>query len=275
MSEELNQEVVASIPPVSTEIPPVASGQPGAGVIDQPPDPAALKAEIERLEAVKKKAQEDAAHWRQEKARARAEYFKPTREDEKPPTPPAVDLGIGLPPSQDDFNDYDKFNDAKIAYEIKKARATWEREEAIKQADTQRQQRVSGLQERINQGFEKYPDFEEVALDQTVPITPLIMEVLAETESPADIAYYLGKNRAEAIKIARMTPMAVARAIARIELEIKNAGPAPLIPKPNISGAPAPIRPVGSGNPVLEKDPNKMSQKEYEAWMNGRGAKRF
>jgi len=272
MPEEL--EVVASTPPVSTEIPPVASGQPGAGVIDQPPDPAALKAEIERLEAVKKKAQEDAAHWRQEKARARAEYFKPAKE-EAPPTPPAVDLGIGPPPSKDDFEDYDKFNDAKISYEVKKARVQWEREAAQKQADINLQQRVSGLQERINQGFEKYPDFEEVALDQTVPITPVIMEVLAETESPADIAYYLGKNRAEAIKIARMTPLAAARAIAQIEIEIKNAGPAPLIPKPNIPGAPAPIRPVGSGNPVLEKDPNKMNQKEYEAWMNSRGARRF
>lgn len=238
--------------------------------VDTPPDPAALKAEIDRLAEVKAKAEEDARYWRKQKAEARADYFK---SKDQPPQPPVEDLGIGKEPQKGEYTDYEKYLDDKVAYEVKKAKTEWDREVSRKSQEESRQQRMATLQTRIEEGYKAYPDFEEIALDRSVPITPMVMEILAETERPADLAYYLGKNRMEAISISRMNPLQAARAIAKIELGLAKAG------DNNPSGskipsAPPPIKPVGSSHTV-EKDPDKMGQKEYEAWRDKQGARRF
>ena len=257
-------EPEASTPEVTGEEPPPEPH------VDEPPDPAALQAEIERLEAVRKEAEEKARYWRQQKAEARADYFKTgPRPEEKPPGPE-----VGPEPKLDDFENYEQYVDAKIAHEVNKARATWDREQADRQQQQSYQERIAGLQAKLNEGFEKYEDFEDVAFDQTVPITPVVIDALAESEMPADVAYYLGKNRAEAIRISRMTPIQVAREITRIEMEIKTTQANNPQPNKKISKAPPPIKPVGPSHTV-EKDPDKMSQAEYEAWRQQHGAKPF
>ena len=112
-----------------------------------------------------------------------------------------------------------------------------------------------------------------MALAETVPITSMVMEALAETENPADIAYYLGNNRTECIAISKMTPMAASRAIAKLETKLAGSAPAPK-PTKKTTSAPPPIKPVGSSNTV-GKDPEKMTQAEYEAWRESQGARRF
>ncbi len=255
-----------------TSAPVVTGPEAQPGTVDQAPDPASLKAEIDRLEKVRKEAEEKTIYWRKQKAESRADFFKVQREPE-PVKPAEPDLSVGPEPRKEDFDDYDKYNEAKIAFEIKRARTAWERDETVKSQDQTRQTKMFNLQKKIEQGYQKYPDFEEIALDRTVPITPLIAEILAESENSHDIAYYLGKNRAEAIAISHMTPIQAAKAIGRIETEIAKAGgitPSP----PKITGAPAPINPLGSGN-VVNKDPEKMTQREYEAWRKSQGARQF
>jgi len=244
--------------------------------IDQVPDPAQLQAEIDRLEKVRKEAEEKAVYWRQQKAKERADYFKSRGEEQRQPTPQVDNLGIGPAPQQSKFDDYQKFLDAKLDWTVKKAKAEWDADQRRKETDAENQKRMIVIQEKIGEGFKKYEDFGEVALDPTVPITPTIMEVLAETENPSDVAYYLGKNRSEAIQISRMTPIQAAKAIARIEMTIKQAGEQPLPPgaKKIIPNAPPPIKPIGSG-PSVERDLEKMPQKDFEAEMERRTGKRF
>jgi hypothetical protein len=69
-----------------------------------------------------------------------------------------------------------------------------------------------------------------------------------------------------------MNPIQAAKAIARIEAQI--AGASPPANQPKIPSAPPPITPVGGSN-VVTKDPDKMSQKEYEKWRVANGARRF
>lgn len=274
----MEEQIIESGAAITPEVPSgeVASGQLPEGKVDTPPDPAALRAEVERLEAVRKKAEEDARYWRQEKARARGDFFKGRQQDpEKLPDIPVQDVAIGKEPQKDDFDDYEKYLDAKISFETSKARIQWDREQARKSQETEHQQKITKLQEKINLGFVEYPDFEEVAMNEMVPITPAVMEALAECDNPHKVAYYLGKNRAEAIQISRMTPMQTARALARIEVEIEKAGPSNAPNQSNrITNAPPPIRPSGSSN-VVGKDPEKMTQREYEDWRKTQGARRF
>jgi len=275
MDELTGTAPAVEAPPAPTEPAQVVATAPiPEGTVDTAPDPAILKAEIEKLELARKEAEEKALYWRRQKTEARADYFKGGREEHPPQSaPPAQDLGIGPEPRQDAFDDYQKYLDAKIGYEVNKAKTTWDRDQARKNEDQQRQQKFVNLQERINEGYKQFPDFEEVALDRTVPITPMITEILADTDRPAELAYYLGKNRAEAIQISRMTPIQAARALAKIETKMAESGvPPPSNPK--LPGAPPPIKPLGSSHTVT-RSLEKMTQKEFEAEMERRTGRRF
>ena len=246
------------------------------GMVDEPPDPAKLQAEVERLKEVKKKAEEDAAYWRAEKQRQRGLYYA-ERERAAPAPPPVQVPDIGPEPKASDFDDYDKFTAAIADHRVKKARAEWDAERDRKDAERSFQERKESLRTKLQEGYQLYPDFEDVAFDRSAShITPMVVDILADCDHPADIAYYLAKNRVEGMKIARMRPLEAARAIAKLEDKIvsaRNSESNPPPPKPTTK-APPPIKPVGSAEKV-SKDPNKMTMKEFEAWRESQGAKRY
>jgi hypothetical protein len=275
MSDELisSQPVATQI--VSTQ---VEAGK--KGVDESPVVSPEIQAEIDRLAKVKadhekaaKEAEEKAIYWRKEKAAARADYFRRGERVEEPPPEKKEEITVGTPPKREDFEDYDAYVDALVDYRTEVKLAKWQKSEAEKQGKTEYQQKIEGLLTKIDEGYKKYPDFEEVAKDPTVPITPLIRDILAEVDHPEDVAYYLGKNRAEAIKISRMTPFAAHKEILKIEAEVAKASPSPSTTK--VTNAPSPIKPLGSGDSLPNKDISKMTQKEYEEWRKSQGARNF
>lgn len=282
MPDELTPTPAPQAEPTPPEQPPQEpqATEPAAQPVDNPPDPASLDPEVKRLQEVRDKARKDAEYWRKEKTQARADYFKSRQPFVPQAAPPTA--SEPQPPKQEDFDDYNKYQSAHskflsdlVDYRTNQKIQVWEQTQAQKVAESNYQQRLSTLQEKINVGFEKYPDFEDVAMADTVPINQVVMDVLAETDHPEDIAYYLGKNRSEAIQISRMNPLAAARAISRIEMQIKQTPPDNGVNRMrNVTNAPPPIRPVGSSNTV-QKDLEKMSQREFEAEMVRRTGKRF
>jgi len=277
MSEnELNdiQGEVPAIPAAEEEVPETKAPEAEAPEKqpDDAPDPATLKAEIEQLKADKEAAKEAAQKWRREKAEARADFFK-NRGEPAPAATPAP--AAATKPDPDAFDDYNDYVEALTDFKVEAKRREWDQAEATKAQSATHQTKMQNLREKINAGYESYSDFEDVALAETVPITSMVMEALAETDNPADIAYYLGKNRTECIAISKMTPIAAARAIAKIETQLSggNGNPAPK-PTKKTTSAPPPIKPVGSSNTVA-KDPEKMTQAEFEAYRISQGARRF
>lgn len=72
----------------------------------------------------------------------------------------------------------------------------------------------------------KYEDFDEVVNDPDLAITPAMALTIREAgKDGAEIAYHLGKNPAEARRIAALTPSAQARELGKIEASL--AKPAP------------------------------------------------
>ena len=243
-------------------------------VVDAAPDPTKLRSEIDQLEARRKKAEEDAIYWRKQKAEARADYF---RGREGPPQEPVPSPSIGSEPKPSDFEDYDKFVVALTDHRVKLARVQWEQDIQKKTQEQSQKERAENLQSKLQEGFSKYPDFEEVAFDRTAShITPMVVDILAECDHPADVAYYLAKNRVEGVAISRMTPIKAAREIAKIEAKLAVApAPSPRRETKPTTGAPPPINPLAGGTGGIIKDPEKMTQKEYEAWRVSQGARRF
>lgn len=117
-----------------------------------------------------------------------------------------------------------------------------------------------------SEGAEKYKDFLEV-VDRPVEkggpaVTPVMVEAMIESDFGPDIAYWLGKNPKESLKIFGMSPVAQARAIFELENKVK-AQAAP--PKSN---APAPVKPVKGGSAAAQKPVSQMSMSEYAAYRN-------
>jgi hypothetical protein len=166
-------------------------------------------------------------------------------------------------PKPEQFASYEAFLEAK---------AEWKAEQKVtevlqRQQESTRQQTVRQRQAEMQQSWDKqidaaadiYDDFEEVALSPDVPVSGAMAEAIQLAEKGADVLYYLGKNREEAAKIARMDPLRAAVAIGRIEATL--ARPTPK----KTTNAPAPISPVGA-RAAVTKDPSKMTDAEFSAW---------
>jgi hypothetical protein len=103
---------------------------------------------------------------------------------------------------------------------------------------------------------EKAPDFDAVAHNPNLTVTPVMADAIRESSRGPEIAYYLGKNPAEAARIASLSPVSQATAIARLETRID-------APQTSVSKAPQPVGTLsgrsGSGGKRLED----MSFEEY------------
>ena len=93
--------------------------------------------------------------------------------------------------------------------------------------------------------------------------TPL-GEAIADSEQPAKLLAYLGKNPEAAESLQGLTAAQLGRRIARMEAEMST-------PKP--SKAPRPLDPI-KGQSEVTKDPAEMSDKEFAAWRREQIAKR-
>lgn len=101
------------------------------------------------------------------------------------------------------------------------------------------QERTEKWIEKADAASERFPDFDEVVGNPSLPINPTMAEWLTEDEKGVEVAYHLGKHPNQAARIAAMTPVRAARELARIAAEIS-------APKPKASPPPDPITPVGS-----------------------------
>jgi len=121
-------------------------------------------------------------------------------------------------------------------------------------------QAFSEFNERSKALREKHADFDEV-VDRPY-FTPDLATALYESEQGPDIAYFLGKNEAEAKRIGNLQPAQMFREIGKLEARFSAAEHG----KRSVSGAPAPITPVTGSGAAPGKDPEKMTTQEFMEW---------
>ena len=172
-------------------------------------------------------------------------------------------------PKQADFQDFDEYQAALSAFQVANvidsrevqrleasAKAHFDQVDEIKQQ--QRQEDAQNWAAQVEEGREKYPDFEAVALSENIPINQAMAEMIVSSDVAADVTYFLGKNPELSRQISGFDQISMARAIGKIEAQVS-------APKPKTtSTAPEPINPI-KGKATAAKDPAKMSMAEYEA----------
>jgi hypothetical protein len=152
------------------------------------------------------------------------------------------------PPKQEDFADYDEFLRAAARYEVRQElqaeRAQEEAKRKQHEAQTYHQQQQARIVTTIQKAQAAHDDFNVVVTD-SLPVSEIMLNALAESDHGPDILYYLGKNPQESARIAGLSPFGQVRELGRIEAKI--ATPKPI----STTNAPAPIKPVGSRGPVV------------------------
>jgi hypothetical protein len=252
--------------PIDEAEEPEAGNEPGEDqpAEDQPPDEdpePKIDPEVKRLQD-----QINALHRRLEK------------QDKKKPAAPKVPEPIDEKdaPKEDDFDTVEEYEAAKSAFDIDR-RVNEQVRKALEVDESANHQAELNefAKSALEAGPQQYKDFQEVVGKDTLPITAEIIDAVRtmdnEAVTPADIFYYLGKNEAETVRISRLNPVQVAREIVKIENAIAKArgGKAPSVQSPTptktVTAASEPIRPTGA-SVIITKDPEKMTQAEYEKW---------
>jgi hypothetical protein len=149
-------------------------------------------------------------------------------------------------PRLEQFDDIEKYAAAREKYAAEKALKEFETRQKQEHQKQFQQKLVSAWEERLEKAAEKYDDFEDIVgtLQPTNPLTIAIMRA----ENGADIAYHLGKNPKEAMRIASLSDpleqvLAVGQLGARLSLEppkAKTPSKAPPPPVP-LSGKTTPV----------------------------------
>lgn len=170
-------------------------------------------------------------------------------------------------PLRDQFNDYDTYIRAYAKWEARnEARSIVERELGAERQKVEQQSQRAFMEQQASQlaghlaksvdEFRKTtPDYDETveALDFVPP--PDMLRAILDTDNPAKVLHALGKNAAEARRIAGMGPIAIARAIGRIEATLT---------VPQVSKAPPPGKPVASKASSSNEPPQ--DTEAYMAW---------
>jgi hypothetical protein len=189
-------------------------------------------------------------------------------------------------PKKEDFEDeaayLETLTDWKVDQKVKALREDAAKEASKTEEKTNADEAYAGLDATMEQGREKYKDFDQLVLDKELKLTPEMTDIILDSEIAADIFYYFGSNPDESAEVAKLSPLKAARKIAAIEAELtkeipkenessegseeeNEEEPPPAKPKPKLSNTPPPIKPLKS-NGATEKDPSKMTIAEYRTW---------
>lgn len=166
-----------------------------------------------------------------------------------------------------DFETYEEYEEA-LNKQTKRAEPKAE-QLASKNVDIAFETAVRKLDDVFDDARDKYDDFDNVIRNPQVNITRDMVLTLSELENAGEVAYYLAQHAKESSKIAELSPYKQAIELGKLSDKLLNP---PKVEK-KTTKAPEPISPVGSGGDVTQKDPSKMSFKEYEAYMKSQTKK--
>lgn len=169
--------------------------------------------------------------------------------------------------SVDQFESPEAYAEA-LAYQ--KAEELLAKREAAKQQSAV----LESYQEREEAARDKYDDFEQVAYNPKLPITDVMAQTIQSSDIGPELAYYLGSNPKDAERISRMTPLAQAKEIGKIEAKLASDPPVK-----RTTSAPAPISPVtarSSGAPAYDTtDPRSIKTMSDSQWIEAERARQM
>ena len=172
------------------------------------PDDAEVKGiqrRIDELTRLRREAERDRDHWRDMAIKGQ----------------PRAEVQPEAPKTLADFQ-YDEAKYQAYLFSTAETRAVEAAEKRLREQMQQEnvQRRTQSFVSRETAFAKTAPDYYEVTRSDTLPISPAMAEAIAESEEGPALAYHLGKNQEIAEQIARLSPLAQARELGRIEARL-------------------------------------------------------
>jgi hypothetical protein len=146
-------------------------------------------------------------------------------------------------PKLETFQTYEEYVEAVTDWKLE---SRIRREQAAVAEWQQREQQRAATEtwnERVAAAKKTLPDFDDVMEEGSdLPITPALQQTILESELGPQLAYHLAQNPQEVARLSKLSPIATAREIGRLEAKL-SADSAPK-PTAKTSKAPEPIKPV-------------------------------
>jgi hypothetical protein len=200
------------------------------------PKPRPIQKRIGELVREREAARREVEYWRQQAAMSQQQQAQPAA------APPPAEL------KPEDFPTYEDYLVAKA--ETKAAQRLHselaQRAQMAQQQAVQRERAavVAQFQTRAEEARGRYEDFDLVVADPSTPISQHMAEAIMQSQVGHEVAYYLGRNKQEAARIAQLPPLAQAMEIARLEQRVavtRRVSSAPP-PPPTLGGSGTPAR---------------------------------
>jgi hypothetical protein len=207
---------------------------------------------IDQLTWEKNQREREAEYWRQEAL----------RHQQQPE--PKVEEPVKLPTLEQYGYDESKYQAALIEYATKQAERVVE--DRLSKAEQQRAEkaRVESFATRQQEFAKSNPDYQARVSDPTLPITAAMRDVIWDSPTGPELAYYLAQNREAAEQIARLPAHMAALEMGRIDgrlqalKEVKR--------KPPVTQAPPPPPKVEDAEVPVSKTPDEMDTDEWLKW---------
>lgn len=166
-------------------------------------------------------------------------------------------------PSENDFETHAEFVEALTDWKVDQKVKSFEAKQNEEKAKTHQKTQEEQLFEAKKAFAAAVPDFAEVMADADFLISPALTSEVNSPEYGPQLAYFLAKNPEEVEKLNDLAPLALSRAIGRLESRFTTA---PQKTAAKVTNAPAPPNPVGRSSPTSEKRIEDMTPSEYDVY---------
>lgn len=172
-------------------------------------------------------------------------------------------------PNPEKFDTHAEYVEALTEWKVEQKQK--EREDKLEKSKLEAEQAnvFKAHADRVKSFSEKTKDFDEVLAEvEDVPLSPTIQELIVSSENGPALMYELAKNRAEFERICKLSPLAAARELGKIESKLDANASDEKNPEPKkLTKAPKPLEPVGTGSKgTIHKSifDQSLSQADYE-----------
>ena len=185
---------------------------------------------------------------------------------------PAPEAAPPAPPSagRADYATDEEWIQAVTQQAIAREREQWQLEQLRQRQALEQQERDAQWATREQAFKQSHPDYEQ-RLQEVLPrLSPQLRQGLGDSEMAPELAYHLARHPDELQRLSGMQPLALSRALGRLEQQLTVPSRPPSPPPTAKPAPPTPLNGAGSPGPravteLSDADIESMSQAEFEA----------
>jgi hypothetical protein len=221
-----------------------------------------FKKRIDKLNLRVSEKEQEVEYWKAQALKQQQPKTESALAQEKAPTE------IEGKPRADKFETHEEYVEALTDWKLEHRERERETKSREAQVKLEYEKTAQSFQAKIAEFKESNDDFDDVVSDvDDIPLPMTVQDAIRTSDVGPALMYELAKNRDDLERIVRLSPIAAAREIGKIEARISKE-PETRSEKKSTK-APPPISPVGSkGTAKVMKSPEDMSIEEYKQWRN-------